>query len=162
MSHIEWKTTEIGAFKKLDMSHPFPPRHAKQCFDSKGIPLRKCEPRNELLRAWVNATLDLVAKQECLAANCCDGGACFSTDGDHPAVYEAAELIAGAAHFLDDPRADALPEEKAALIYAASKYLPCLRLMYDRDGDAPKIALLEKIVVEAATSEAPPPTNVAE
>ena len=27
MSQNEWKTIEIRGFKKLDMSHPFPPRH---------------------------------------------------------------------------------------------------------------------------------------
>ena len=128
--------------------------HAKACYDGKGIPLRKCEPRGELTRAWIDATLAMVRKQECLAAGSLDGG--VADPSPHPAVYEASELVAGAAHFLDDPKPT---PERAALVAVVEKYLGNLALMYDRDGDAPKIALLRGIVEEA---RAPAPVAVSE
>ena len=49
----------------------------------------------ELRRRWGEATIRRVAQQECAAAGCSKGGDCFGTESEHPAVYEAAEVVCG-------------------------------------------------------------------
>ncbi|KAH8095666.1 alpha-tubulin binding protein [Aureococcus anophagefferens] len=102
--YLAFRATAILANASMNLAH------AKACYDGKGIPLRKCEPRGELTRDWITATLAMVRKQECLAAGSLDGG--VADPSPHPAVYEASELVAGAAHF-DDPKPT---PERAALV----------------------------------------------
>ena len=88
---------------------------------------------------------------ECTACGCIGGGSCFATDAEHPPVYEAAELIAGAAHFLELPSA---PLVRDAFKDAAVKYFKCLKLMYDAPGDRDKIALLGALLAGGEMPEA--------
>lgn len=133
--------------------------HARKCFDGKKVQLGDCEEATELRRQWIEATLRLIAKQECVAAGCCEGGACFATDEEHATVYEAAELVAGACPFLEET--DSPGVERAAFKDVCMKYLDCLRLMYDAPASAPQLKLLESILaVEEA--EMPAPVEVME
>ena len=67
---------------------------AKDSFTAQNIPTEG-DSSADLRRRWVESTIRRVAQQECAAAGCSRGGDCFGTEGEHPAVYEAAETVCG-------------------------------------------------------------------
>ena len=67
---------------------------AKDAFSKQNIETEG-DSSADLRRRWVESTIRRVAQQECAAAGCSKGGDCFGTEGEHPAVYEAAEVVCG-------------------------------------------------------------------
>ena len=79
------------------------------------------------------------------------------TDKEHPPVYEASELIAGAAHFLEDQKGGC--PERDAFIEICAKYMSSLKMMYDSPADLPKFKILEHLVAGESILHRPKPVE---
>ena len=85
---VVYRATELVVNTARDFSV------AKDSFTAQNIETEG-DSAEDLRRRWVESTIRRVAQQECAAAGCSRGGDCFGTEGEHPAVYEAAEVVCG-------------------------------------------------------------------
>jgi len=141
---IVYRATELVVNTARDFSV------AKDAFSKQNIETEG-DSAEDLRRRWVEATIRRVAQQECAAAGCSKGGDCFGTEGEHPSVYEAAEIVTGCAPVLET-QLSAL--EREAFFDVCAKYRPCIRLMYDSsDEEKARVELLESLLNAADVAE---------
>ena len=89
--------------------------------------------------------------RECAAAGCSKRGECFATESEHPAVYEAAEVVCACAPVLETQLSSL---EREAFFDLCAKYRPMIRLMYDAsDEEKARVELLESLLNAAPVEE---------
>ena len=141
---IVYRATELVVNTARDFSV------AKDSFAKQNI-ATDGDSSEDLRRRWVESTIRRVAQQECAAAGCSKGGECFATESEHPAVYEAAEVVCACAPVLET-RLSSL--EREAFFDLCAKYRPCIRLMYDAsDEEKARVELLESLLNAADVAE---------